>query len=334
MAVIAVDMGGTFLRLAVADDTGQMHRYARLRMPKSQSHFDGSQIWEFVLDSIARYVADVERRMQTVHAVSMAVPGPVTDGRRLVAAPTITGHEPIPDLAGALEARTGRPVHLVNDVSAAAWHLGEYLDFDRFFIVTVSSGIGGKMFDRRHALRVLDNEPYAGEIGHLVVDTKPGAAPCDCGGRGHLGAISSGRGTERLAQRLASREDAHFRGSAVARMLNDSRVPITNEEHLIPAALNGDLWSLSVIDRAAQPLAQLLSALIASVGVDRIVVIGGFAQRLGAVYKDMLSGLISKHLSARAFSRFGGNRIVVCDDGQEICLAGAVAFYRARYNVQ
>jgi C7-cyclitol 7-kinase len=332
MSVIVVDAGGTYLRFGVADDSGELRMYSRQRIPNSRSYSDCSTVWEAILDLIVGYVQSVEREVETGDAIVFAVPGPVVDGCRLLAAPTIIGgrQDYIPDIVRLLASRTNRAIHLVNDVSAAAWYLGERLDSDRFFVVTVSSGIGGKLFDRYHAQRVLDAGEYAGEIGHIVVDGTPDAQLCDCGGRGHLGAISSGRGTERLARRLGRSESERFRDSMISRSFDVDAEEITNEEHLIPAALHGDPWALSVIERAARPLARVLSALTASVGVERIVVIGGFAQRLGTVYKDLLSASLSELLDARFFSPLAGGGIHVYGDGEEVCLAGAAAFYRAR----
>jgi C7-cyclitol 7-kinase len=333
MPVIVVDAGGTYLRLGVADDAGKLHMCSRERIPNSQSYFGRPIVWDSILESIVRYVHVVESEAQTGDAIAVAVPGPV-DGCRLVAAPTISGrYQSIPDIAGWLTAQTGRKVYLLNDVSAAAWYLGDRLDAERLFVVTVSSGVGAKLFDRRHPERVFDSAEYAGEIGHIVVDAAPDAPRCDCGGRGHLGAISSGRGTELLARRLARAESEYFGDSAIARMSAGPEL-ITNEEHLVPAALKGDRWALSVIERAARPLAEVLSCLTASVGLDRIVVIGGFAQRLGATYKDALWTHMSELLSARAFAPVADDLVCVWNDGEEVCLAGAAAFYQARCGVR
>ena len=105
---------------------------------------------------------------------------------------------------------------------------------------------------------------------------------------------------------------------------------ITNEQHLVPAALEGDRWALSVIERAARPLAQVLSVLTASLGLDCIVVVGGFAQRLGKTYKEALCTHMSELLSARAFAAVAEDLVRVWNDGEETCLAGAAAFYQMR----
>ena len=70
-------------------------------------------------------------------------------------------------------------------------------------LFTVSSGIGSKMFDRKSSQGVIDHLPYAGEIGHIVINDDAHAPVCDCGAKGHLQAIASGRGIERAARREA-----------------------------------------------------------------------------------------------------------------------------------
>ncbi len=173
MPVIVVDAGGTYLRFGVADDAGELHMYSRRRIPNSQSYFGCPSVWESIVEWTTRYVREVECEVQTGDAIALALPGPIVDGRRLVAAPTITGrYQSLPDIAGALATETGRKIYLLNDVSAAAWYLSEHLDAQRFFVVTVSSGIGGKLFDRRHPEGVFDSPEYAGEIGHIVVERR------------------------------------------------------------------------------------------------------------------------------------------------------------------
>jgi glucokinase len=47
-------------------------------------------------------------------------------------------------------------------------------------------------------------------------------------------------------------------------------------------------WALEIIRRCIRPLAAVLLAVTASAGLDRIVVIGGFALSLGQRYLDLL----------------------------------------------
>ena len=224
-----------------------------------------------------------------------------------------------------LERKTGRSVHMLNDISAAAWHFGETIPADRFLVVTVSSGVGSKVFDRRHARQVLDDAPYAGEIGHLVVDESDAAPLCECGGKGHLGAIASGRGVEKYARRKACAGDAQFRLSSCARMCAKPEM-LANETHIVPAALAGDPWALAVVRHCTQPLARTLLPVIFAAGLQRVIVIGGFALSLGEVYRKLLVYALESRCNYRVMvGRL--DRMVMLGDS-EACLLGAAAYAR------
>jgi predicted NBD/HSP70 family sugar kinase len=168
------------------------------------------------------------------------------------------------ELARNVTERPGASVSMSSDavrlISAAAWHVSQTVAARRFMVVTVSSGIGSKIFDRCYPNGVLDDVVYAGEIGHLVVDQTPGAPQCDCGGSGHLGAIASGSGIERQARRLAH-SDPSFLQSACALRFGATPGNLNNEEHLVPAARLRDAWALGVVRQCTEPLAQVLSVL-------------------------------------------------------------------------
>lgn len=315
MPAIVVDAGGTQLRLAVANDDGRLSDIHREAIP-NYVRLGFAQIWDAIADAIERYARDVEERRDSGDTLIAAVPGPVSDRTHLLIAPTIAGgvHQHVPDLREMLTRRTGRRVYLINDVSAAAWSLAEQYDYDRFLVVTVSSGIGSKLVDRNNPQRVFDADPFAGEIGHIVVDTSPDAPDCDCGGRGHLGAIASGRGTERLARSAAGIEGRH----------------ITNEHHLVPRALLGDAWSLDIISRAAQPLGAVLAPLIVGGALEKVIVMGGFAQELGTVYRTILDEHLNRFIEASGFPFPRRSYIEVLERGFEPGLAGAAAIFRDR----
>ena len=114
-------------------------------------------------------------------------------------------------------------------------------------VVTISSGIGSKIFDRKHPSGVIDSPAWAGEIGHVIADESPDAPRCDCGGLGHLGAIASGRGIERAARRCAMGEPDSFARSMCAVLYGATAFTLNNEEHIVPAAMSGDKWCLEVI---------------------------------------------------------------------------------------
>jgi glucokinase len=285
MPCVVADLGGTFLRCALATDDGRLLDLRRLRLADDVGA-RGDALWPRLVESTAAYARAHETALAPGDPLVFAFPGPVVDGRFFPAgAPTVTGSGgAIPDLASALAAACGRPVLFLNDVSAAAWYFAEQCAADRFAVVTISSGIGMKLFDRNHPRRVFDELPYAGELGHIVVDRSPDAPPCDCGGRGHLGAVASGRGFERSARREALAHPAAFAASACVTRFGASARMLSNEVHLVPAVRAGDPWACDLVRRAADPLARVLLPLVIGAGLERIVLMGGFAQSVGPYY--------------------------------------------------
>ena len=206
MPTLAFDLGGTLLRCALIGDRCEIIDFERIRIPNVFLGLKADEVWREIVAKVGLY-ADRHRAVIGRSPIVISFPGPVRDHRVPLSAPTIAGSErPPPDLGAQLSARTKTEVYLINDLSAAAWLMADAADVDRAMVVTVSSGIGSKVFDRSSSLRVIDDRPYAGEIGHVVVDISPDALVCDCGRRGHLGAIASGRGVERLARRIATQK--------------------------------------------------------------------------------------------------------------------------------
>ncbi len=278
---------------------------------------------------IAQYNSETLALLPREAPIVMAFPGPVAGGGEILDAPTLVGPgSRMPDLQAELRTRTGRHVHLLNDVSAAAWYLSTKTESRRFLVVTVSSGIGSKLFDRVHPAGVIDDPPYAGEIGHVVVDARGEAPMCDCGGRGHLGAISSGRGTERLARERAAQDQQGFDGSLCASRFGGTAASLTNEEHLAPAARLGDVWALEIVRSAAEPLVRSLLTLITGCGLDKVFLIGGFAESLGPVYVDILRDLAEQHCRYPVLQGRIGSMIEAGEANDEACLRGAAVYSR------
>ena len=208
------DLGGTYLRCAVAERDG-LESVRRYRLRGEIGERTG-RLWDELIENVGEFCRDNADSADQETPMIFAFPGPVTQGRIPFGAPTVLGRAIVPDLASVLGDAIGRQVIILNDVSAAAWYFARRIGVDRFAVVTISSGIGAKLFERRYPGGAFDDLPYAGEIGHLIVDRSPDAPMCDCGGRGHLGAIASGRGIEREARRVAALEPRKFGESACA----------------------------------------------------------------------------------------------------------------------
>jgi glucokinase len=300
MRFIAADLGGTTLRCAVAATDGSLEIVERHEL--ADARFRGPERWAAIVAVIADFAKAHVRRSPGAPIV-LSFPGPLRDGVPWIA-PTVTGGGDVPDLGRMITRATGRTCTLLNDVSAAAWYFAGRLPARRFGVVTVSSGIGFKVFDR-HADPCVNDD--AGEIGHLVIDDAPGAPLCECGGRGHLGAIASGRGIERAARDWARCDR------------------LTNEEHIVPAFRAGAGWATAIVDAATQPLAHVLATVIVANGLGCVAVMGGFAQAAGPAYLATLQRAIARQ-AAPGPARVGPDALLLAAPTAQPSLSGAAIF--------
>lgn len=277
---LVLDVGGTTLRSALFDPARVGLRDAR-REP-SHNHLDGATPEQAQARAVAQLlqllqtrVAEQAARGQPVQAVGLAFAGPVDAAGRVLAAPTLWGAGGAPLALGEqLSQALGLPVRVLNDVSAAVWRYARP-DSEPFCLVTVSSGVGNKVYWGGQILQHRLGD--GGEIGHLQVDPSPDALRCDCGGRGHLGALASGRGALALAQR----------GPGGARAFPDAPA-------LVRAAQAGSPAALAALQPGWDAMAQVLATLHAGIGVRRFLFMGGFAQALGPLYLQGLGDALRR----------------------------------------
>ncbi len=329
MAAVIYDLGGTFLRGALSDDSGGIlaGSLQKKRLDLMQANRPLEFVWQEIISAMLSFEAGVRHQIPPEAPVILSFPGPIQRPSHILRAPTVVGGTTaLPDLAAILRRFMGRPVHIINDISAATWYLSRILPAQRFLVVTISSGIGSKIFDRDHPRGVLDDIPYAGEIGHATVDRSPNAMLCDCGGRGHLGAISSGRGMERWARLRARENPEQFATSACVVKFAATPDNLDNEHHLVPAAKRRDPWALQVIQECCYPLAQMLLSVVMAIGIEKVVVIGGFALALGEVYLEILQKSLEDICDFDIMADYLDNLIMMGDAHEEACLEGAAVF--------
>lgn len=324
---IVFDLGGTFLRCGVWRSAVGISSLRRIKIGNFLNGSASSVVWSGVLSQLEDYQQAVASAISDEAPIVVSFPGPIADRRKILSAPTFLGDDTaIPDLVGKLQEDTGRRVYLLNDISAAAWYLSSKTLVARFMVVTISSGIGSKIFDREHPAGVIDYPAWAGEIGHMVAQEGPDAPRCDCGGLGHLGAIASGRGIERAARRCAIDDPDSFARSMCVVQYGATAGTLNNEEHIVPAALSGDQWCVDVIRQATRPLARVMLPVILGAGLGRVIVIGGFALSVGSVYLDILRAELTAICRYSVLNEEIASLVELGTACENACLMGAAAF--------
>ncbi|MEV7186870.1 ROK family protein [Kitasatospora sp. NPDC093102] len=287
-AFTVVDLGGTTLRTArYAPGTGVLTDVRRTPTEGLARH-PGAPV-PILQDRVARQLADLTAEAVARHgsgAVGLAFAGPVTADGRVLAAPTVWGERgaPLP-LRLLLEERLGLPVVVVNDLTAAVWRYVSGPDEAPFCLITVSSGIGSKVYRAGEVL--LDAEGHGGELGHWTCDPSPHAPLCDCGGRGHLGGIASGRGMLAAARRAAHADPEGYARSALARAAADPE--LLDNPALVAAVRGDDAFATAVLRSGLAHLASAITSVFTSIGVRRYILMGGFALAVGPRFAALLT---------------------------------------------
>jgi len=286
---VVLDIGGTSLRSGVFDSaTGALLDVERRPVESFLTNPGATpaQLVDKLLTQVSGHIHAHAARHE-VAGVGISFPGPVNAEGVVHSAPTLWGSGlggvPLRDL---LQKRgLNVPVAVMNDISAAVYRYQPWFTED-FGVITISSGIGSKIFAAGQIL--LNAQGLGGELGHQRVVTGDDALPCDCGGRGHLGAITSGRGAERLAQAWATRHPERFRASALWKASEGEASRITS--HALVAAIHqADGLAMDVLRFGQAHLASCLALLYNTMGVKRFVLIGGFCMAVGDIYLLELS---------------------------------------------
>jgi glucokinase len=286
MAVLVFDLGGTRTRAGLFDPGHSA--LARSVSAATPNHLDFPQspfehLRDELLSSMERLAGDlVEPRMVTDLGVAFA--GPIDSDGNVVAAPTLWGNRLTAPYALRDDIARRWPdarVRILNDVTAAGFRYLRSTE-EEFCIVTVSSGIGNKIFAGGRPL--VGPNGAGGELGHLRVDDSDDAPLCECGGRGHLGAVASGRGVLAYARKHVPDGDHLTSGDLVA------------------AFRRGEPWAVRMIERGAGPLGWALAAVHLGLGIERFVLFGGFALALGDAYRR----LVAAAANARCWKTPGG----------------------------
>jgi glucokinase len=308
--VFGIDVGGTNLRVALADESGQL-------VDRRHHDTDPSASAEVGVKTLAEMMQELAQThglaMSDFGAAGVGVPGPTDPAKGILFDPPhLPGWHNVP-LAALLETAAGVPTHIENDAQLAAYgefHRGAGRGSRHLVFVTISTGIGGGI--------VIDGKLYsgaggaAGEVGHVVID--PDGPMCSCGRRGHLEALASGTAMARIAgERIAAGEESTLAGleTITAKAIGD-------------AAEAGDSLALSILADAGRLLGLSLGGLL-NILDPEVLVLGGGTIQIGPLLLDHLYAGIKEQAFETTYNHA---RIATAGLGQDAGLVGAVEWAR------
>jgi glucokinase len=273
---VGVDVGGTNTKLAVLDASGRV--LAKSVIP-TQAHEGHDRVIQRIIEAIG------EISQQTpdgsVGSVGIGVPGEVyMETGHVRDLPNLPGRWINVPLSPTIEAATGYPTFLINDVRAftvAESEIGAAKGADTALFLAVGTGIGGGVVAHGQTLFGLGGA--AGEIGHLIVVAD--GPRCGCGNRGCVEALASGPAIISEANR---RIKQGFTTSLHA--LSGEDLSKMTPEIVAQAAAAGDRDAIEVLEQAGHFLGLAIAGAIALVAPEVVVIGGGVAQPGGIYWRS------------------------------------------------
>jgi len=240
--VVGVDVGGTNLRLALADMSGTI----LTRWSSSTVALRGPEaVIRLVCSGAKSMLQEVAAPPDALRSTAIGVPGVAdVDNGIIIATSYLMGWRDVP-LRTLVEKELNVPVAVDNDVNMAAigelW-AGSAKDAKDFVFLAIGTGIGAGIVLNGNLHR--GNSWSAGEIGYMLV---PGAAeiPTKSDEPGALERMIGGEGIKSQWQKLSSTEDA-----APSRELNATEI--------FDRAIDGDPHAQTLLRQSSTKLAQAI----------------------------------------------------------------------------
>ncbi|MBA8794663.1 glucokinase [Friedmanniella endophytica] len=297
--ICAVDLGGTFTKMALVDAAGGVLAEDRVPTYLSAREVgdDGSGSRDWLAAEMARFVDASLPALpgRAVTGFGVVVPG-IVDRGVVVAAANI-GWYGMP-LAAGLSERLGLPGGVDHDVRAsgrAEWQLGAGRGVQNLMFVPLGTGIAAALVVDGRLLRA---DGYAGELGHIPVPSA-GDTRCACGATGCLEIVASAAGVERTFARLTG------------------RTMTTPADKVAGLARSGAPAAVKAFTLAGTALSEALLTALTLLGPEVIVIGGGLS---GAA--DLILPTVEDYLTAHlAFQR--RPRLAVAEFGSRAGVVGA-----------
>lgn len=296
---MAIDVGASWIRLAVADLAGRITARADHRVRALAASALADQIAELAEAT----AADAGVTLADITHTVLGFPGIYEpDADRIMAAPNLPGWEEAGSVA-ALRTKLGPRFSIDNDVNLATVAEQEHgagAEARNFVFVSVGTGIGMGIVIGGDLYR--GSSGRAGEISYLPVGDGPGqvgdgpgqlSAP-DVKQHGILETAASADGVLSAARRLG--------------------MTATSTEQVFDAARSGDQAAIQVVHNEASHLARALAAVIAVLDPGLIVIgggVGGNADLLLDPTKEVLDDLLALSPPPIEMSMLGRDAVVL-----------------------
>ncbi len=291
---LALDLGGTNIRLAAIGEDGNVYSRSRSATPTGSSSIE-------IVDQIVKLADECRREVpedSEIFAIAAAVPATINEEAGILTKlPNLPALEGV-QLRDILTQRLHIPAILENDANAAAYGenwLGASRGVDDSICITLGTGVGGGLIINGQPFRGKDGT--AGELGHVCVE--PQGVPCGCGGRGCIEQYAS--------------------ATAIVRMAREAGMDVNSSLDVYMAASEGNVNADRVFRKMGSYLGIGIASLINVLNPEMVVLGGG----VSAAW-DRFIGTVADEIAIRSFREPATRaKIVRAELGDDAGILGA-----------
>ncbi len=290
---VGVHLDPAVVTVVVLDLTGQVVARRRAETPAIDD--DPGVLIEGIAATVEQVIQEAGAPRERVVGVGIAAPGPIDVERGVVVDPPNLAAWHLVPLRDALRERTGLPVLLDKDVTAAAsaekWAGGPN-GRGSFVFFYLGTGIGAGLVIGDEVVR--GSSSNVGEIGHVIVD--PDGPLCYCGRRGCVGETSQPR---YLVQQAAQAgvlaqgidlDDRHAVDVAFAQLCVD--------------AAAGPGVAREIVTALAERIAKVVEDIANLLDLERVVFGGPHWDQLAPFFDESVRAALEERFLVRSVHRF------------------------------
>jgi glucokinase len=271
MLALGIDLGGTAIKTAVVDVTGDVVGTGEEKTPAKQGV---DACVEAMMAAADEALGNAGIRKEHLKGAGIGVPGVVLPRQGLVVEVTnLEGWSNIP-LREIMGSRLGLRVELANDANAAALgevRFGAGKGVENLVLFTLGTGVGGGVIINGKI--VVGANGMGGEIGHTLIE-KSRPRPCGCHKFGCLEAYAGALGiVKRTHEALA--ED--WQGHSALHEYAESDEGL-EAKHVYELAKAGDFLAKDLIAQTAHALAMGIVNMLHTLDPDMILLAGGMTK--------------------------------------------------------
>lgn len=274
--IIAIDLGGTNLKLALLNNKYQIKE----RFTLNTKTFEGKKdLVQAIVSTINQIVEKNCLKKTDILGVGLGLPGPIDVDHGMVHFfPNIAGWREVP-LKRILEKKIRIKVFIDNDANLMClgeYKLGAASGLKNVVCLTLGTGVGGGIIIEKKMYR--GSSYAAGEIGHMPINES--GPRCNCGG---IACLETYIGNDRIkkAARAVFKRDISL-------------------ETLSALARKGNKRALKIWSDAGARLGIALTGVINLLNPDAIVVGGGISNAGNVLFKNVRATVLKRAMSVQA----------------------------------